>query len=153
MRFDVQEMDISIFVSLSDVITDTKAVVYIRSIDLHNFLNGNDVYTSIFKPLQSFDCGGRTIGEDWVRYISYSLYGTYTQSFSNQEMVISGLSAEYTSELLVRRSKIPDLRVYLTEELKKRHRFCFEVGDMLMYTTTISYASMSRRYLMQAIVI
>jgi len=144
MRFILPELDISISVSLSDVIDETKAVSHMKAHHMNLWLSGYALYT---KRLEDFDCGGRSIGEDWVRHVSYSTYQTYTHTFMNTSGIINGIYAAYQEE--IQTHDVPRQRIQ--KELITRRRVEFVPGDLLMYTTTISHASISKRYLMHVI--
>ena len=152
MRVSLPELDISIFVSLSDVVNVTKAVVHIQSHHVNLLMKGHtELYSSIFRPLSAFDCGGRSIGEDWVRYISYQKFGTYTHTFTNKSAILSNLVTEYQTAIQSKQSILSTVIEKLKKEMISRKRLYFQQGDLLMYTTTISNAGYTKQYLMHVI--
>jgi len=158
MRFTLHDLDISLNVPLTSLLYDTKATATIQLEDLMLFLRGSvDKYSSVFKTLDTFDCGGYTIMEDWIRHVSYEQYSYYTFPYTNKSIIISQLQTDYSSELSSRTSKISSVRKYLYDELYTHRRCSFKAGDFLLYRTIISpYDSSStipsKRYLMQVII-
>ena len=152
MRFVLPDLDISISVPLSDVVYQTKAVSILKADQINLLINGYaSLYSSMFKPLMDFDCGGRTIGEDWVRHVSFQTYQTYTHPYVNTAAIISGLNTSYQEEILIRQPNFPEVFERIQKELISRRRIEFISGDLLMYTTTISHGSISKKYLMHVI--
>ena len=151
MRFVLPDLDISISVPLSDVVYESKAVAHLNTQHINSLLNGYSSYSSVFKPLNEFDCGGRTIGEDWVRHVSYQTYQTYTNTFINKTQIIQGLNAAYQQEIVLREPNFPTVFQNIQKELISRRRLEFVQGDLLMYTTTISRDAISKKYLMHVI--
>ena len=158
MRFTLHDLDISLNVSVSALLYDSKATTTIQLEDLMLFLRGSvDKYSSVFKTLSTFDCGGYTIMEDWVRHVSYEEYNSYTYPYINKSIIVAQLQTDYSSALVSRTSKISSVRKYLYDELYTQRRCSFKAGDVLLYRTTISpYDSTSiipsKRYLMQVII-
>jgi len=152
MRFVLPDLDISIEVALSDVVYQTKAVAHLNANQINLLMNGYaSLYSSMFKPLAAFDCGGRTIGEDWVRHVSYQTYQMYTHPYVNKNTIISGLNTSYQNEIAIRAPHFPEVFQRIQKELISRRRLEFIAGDLLMYTTTISHGSISKKYLMHVI--
>lgn len=152
MRFTLPDLDITISVVLSDVVYETKAVSHLKADQINLLINGYCcLYPSLLKPLQTFDCGGRTIGEDWVRHVSYQTYRTYTHPYVNAFNIISELNMAYQNEIALRAPKFPEIFQRIQKELISRRRLEFVPGDLLMYTTTISHGSISKKYLMHVI--
>jgi hypothetical protein len=155
MRFTLPDMDISLNVSVSSLLYDSSATTTIALEDLMLFLRNDNKYSSVFKPLISFDCRGRSIMEDWVRHVSVYEHNFATYPYRNKTNIISQLANEYSSKLLLKTTSIPSLRKMLREELYANRRCSFKTGDMLLYRTTISPVSgsiPSKRYLMQVII-
>lgn len=157
MRFTLQEADISINVSLTSLLYDTKATSHITLEDLMLFVRGDvSKYSSVFKSLETFDCGGRTIMEDWVRHVSTIEHRTPTYMYKNKTLIMSKLQTDYSSELTTRIPRIPNLISALRKELTANRRCVFQPYDVLLYRTTISPYTVStipsKRYLMQVIV-
>jgi hypothetical protein len=155
MRFTIHDMDISINVSLSGLLYDSKAVCSISLADMMSFLR-EGTYSSVFKSLDAFDCGGRTIMEDWVRHVSVHEHNYATYSYTNKNYIMTQLQTDYSSKLVTKSASIPSVLSTLRSELYANRRCSFAVGDMLLYRTTISpYVSStipSKRYLMQVII-
>jgi len=152
MRFVLPDLDISISVALSDVVYQTKAVSHLKADQLNLLIHGySSIYSNILKPLTAFDCGGRTIGEDWVRHVSYQTYQTYTHPYVNTSTIISGLNTAYQNEITIRTPDFPEVIQRIQKELISRRRLEFVSGDLLMYTTTISHGTISKKYLMHVI--
>lgn len=156
MRFTIHDMDISLNVSVSDLLYDSSATVNITLEDLMAFLRGNtDKYSSVFKPLSEFDCRGKTIMEDWVRHVSVYEHNYATYPYKNKTNIISQLTNEYSSKLLLKITNVSALKATLRTELYANRRCGFKIGDMLLYRTTISPllgSIPSKRYLMQVII-
>lgn len=156
MRFTLPDMDISLNVAVSNLLYDSSATTTVTRDDVMSFLQGNmDKYSSVFKSLQSFDCGGRSIMDDWVRHVSSYEHNYATYPYKNTTVVSSQLSTEYSSKLLLKITSIPLLKATLRSELYANRRCSFNIGDMLLYRTTISPLSgsiPSKRYLMQVII-
>jgi hypothetical protein len=155
MRFTLPDMDISLNVSVSSLLYDSSATTTILVEDIMLFLKNDNKYSSVFKSLSSFDCGGRSIMEDWVRHVSLYQHNYATYPYSNKNTIMSQLTTEYSSKLLLKLSSLPSLRKMIREELYANRRCSFKTGDMLLYRTTISPVSgsiPSKRYLMQVII-
>lgn len=155
MRFTLPDMDISLNVSVSSLLYDSSATTTITLEDLMLFLKNDNKYSSVFKPLSSFDCGGRSIMEDWVRHVSLYEHNYATYPYTNKTTIVSQLTSEYSSKLMLKTTSIPSLRVLFRAELYANRRCSFNIGDMLLYRTTISPLSgsiPSKRYLMQVII-
>jgi len=155
MRFTLPDMDISLNVSVSSLLYDASATTTITLEDVMLFLRNDDKYSSVFKSLSSFDCGGRTIMEDWVRHVSLYEHNYATYPYRNKTTILAQLTTEYNDQLLLKIPSIPSLRKMLRMELYSNRRCAFKVGDMLLYRTTISPLSgsiPSKRYLMQVII-
>jgi hypothetical protein len=158
MRFTIHDANISINLPLSTLIYDSTATVSIQLTDLKSFLRGDTTkYTSVFKPLQQFDCGGRTIMEDWVRHVSTTQYNYATFAYTNKNTIMSQLQTDYLTELSQRTTLIPSMIASLRNGLYANRRCEFKEYDVLLYRTTISpYAATpsipSKRYLMQVII-
>jgi hypothetical protein len=153
MRVFLPDLDISIFVVLSDVTYVSKAVVHVKCHLINLLLAGRvDLYSSIFRPLTAFDCGGRTIGEDWVRHVSYQTYRTYNYPFINKLKVIQDLNSAYQNELQLREPLLSNIIPTLQRELISHKRIYFKPGDLLMYTTTVSHEMNTKKYLMHVII-
>lgn len=157
MRFTLQEADISINVPLTTLLYDAKATTYITLENLMSFLRGDaSKYSSVFKPLGDFDCGGRTIMEDWVRHVSLREHSTLSYPYKNKATIVSQLQTDYATELGNRVDSIPSMVASLRTELHANRRCSFQNYDILLYRTTISpYTTSnipSKRYLMQVII-
>ena len=157
MRFTLLDLDISLNVSVSSLLYDTKATTTIQLDDLMAFLRGNvNKYSSVVKPLNAFDCGGFTIMDDWVKHVSVYEHNLVNYPYTNTQVVSNQLQLDYMSKLLLKTSSIPAIRKYLYNELYTNRRCCFKSGDVLLYRTIISpYIASSvpsKRYLMQVII-
>jgi len=156
MRFTLRELDISLNVSISSLLYDTKATTTVQLDDMMLFLKGIGNFSTVAKPLNAFDCGGVTITEDWVRHVSMYEYNYVNHIYINKAEIISQLQTDYNTELTFKSSSIPSVRKYLYDELYTNRRCSFKQGDVLLYRTIISpYIASSvpsKRYLMQVII-
>jgi hypothetical protein len=154
MRFFVNELNIDLFLPTTIASYDVRAGVLISCHDLNQFIQGNvSLYNNIFKPLNAFECNGISIMQNWINHMVIST--NFNSTISNVYEISQELVNLYNQELDLRKSKIQTLILKLKNVLCHYARTQFRIGDILEYTTTISYKNNSipsKIYLHQVIV-
>jgi len=139
MRFFVNDLNIQLFLPVSIKTFHESVGVLVPSTDINNFIQGNtNLYSVIFKQLYEFECKNSTIMNDWIQHmLQYTNNTNY--NITNRREISQELIDLYRIELESRESKIPHLIYQLNYMLNYYDRLQFTTGDMLEYTTTISY--------------
>lgn len=142
MKFYVNELMIDLFIPLAIASYDKKVHVLIPLQEINSFIRGNKtLYSTIFKQLNEFevDYESITIMQDWINHI---------QTHSNKKLLNTNEVSEelinlYHDELNLRKCKISKIICYLNHTLLGYNRVLFKTGDVIEYTTTISYKDVS----------
>jgi|LauGreDrversion4_2_1035121.scaffolds.fasta_scaffold442160_2 hypothetical protein len=139
MRFYVNELNIDLLLPATVKFFHENAGVIVSSQDINYFINdSNSHYSLVFKQLNAFKCNNGTIMNDWIKHIS-DYKSTSINKILNAPQIRQELVSLYNEELKLRESKIPNLKYKLIHMLNYYDRLQFMTGDMLEYTTTISY--------------
>lgn len=140
MRFYVNELNIDLFLPVTIKSFDENVGVLLPSTTINNFIQGNtSLYPIIFKQLNEFECKNSTIMQDWINHVATYKVNAINYKILNANVISDELVELYRQELISREPKIPHLQYQLTQMLNDYDRFYFTTGDMLEYTTTISY--------------
>jgi hypothetical protein len=156
MRFYVNELNIDLFLPLTILSHEQPVGNLVSSQHINNFINGNsNLYSIIFKQLNEFECKQSTIMKDWINHIITYKVTSNKYTILNENEISQDLVNLYRNELILREPKIPKLQIQLKDLLHLYNRSLFVTGDILQYTTKISYKDASvpsKLYLHQIII-
>jgi hypothetical protein len=145
MLIYINDFNLSMYIKTPILNYDKIVTTTIQLSDLQSLVTFNPVqintnfYSNVFKPLFAFSNNGTSIYTFWIQQIALQLYNNIggTALITNQPRIIQDLNKEYGTLLANNKTKLTDIFEKVQCQLKSNNRAFFEVGDQLLYTTTI----------------
>ncbi len=151
MRFYVDALDVELYTPIKFTKFDLKASALIPSCDINALIKREVSLDRIVKPFEKFKIQDKTIPQEWLFYVTKTESLEFTK-IRNKAFVKNDLITQYDAEM--DKKKICDVIHRIKQCLCIQGRHCFYPGDLLYFTTTITYpTSISRIYLMECIII
>lgn len=151
MRFYIDALNVNLYTPILFTTYDVKASALILQTDINNLLNSETGFDTIVKPFEKFKYQDLTIPQEWKNFISLQR-SINPNLIINENAVRANLAYQYDIEM--NKKQVSSTLYKMRQCLIEHGRTSFVQGDLIYYTTTITYpTSISRIYLMECIII
>ena len=151
MRFYVDALNVDLYTPVKFNDYDVKVSTLISLNDINDLIQCETGFDKIVYPFEKFKSQDLSVPQEWIRFVA-SRTSTTVSSIKNAGSVRNDLIQQYGIEM--NKKVLPDVLYRIRQCLIIQCRQSFKQGDLLYFTTTITYPkSLSRIYLMECIII
>jgi len=151
MRFYVDALNVNLYTPVKFDNYDVKVSALISLNDINDLVQYETGFDKIVYPFEKFKNQDLSVPQEWIRFVA-SRTSTTVSAIKNSGEVRNDLIQQYGVEM--NKKVLPDILYRIRQCLVIQCRQSFKQGDLLYFTTTITYpTSISRIYLMECIII